>query len=331
MKVPATPPRSSREVLPAAGAVFVGRPAARWYALDGLGHATGRTRQNSPPAGPAPARPRRLGQRRVALGLALPADYKGVIGRYGAGAFSDLLIVLNPFLPNAYLDLLRGGSQILESARTARDSNPGLLPVPIHPEPGGILPWGVTEAGDTLYWRTEGKPDAWPVVLRRSSGASVTSYPWNVSRFLAEWLGRRSLAAVFGGASDFAVPEFIPFRRTYLLTAFLSPAPGDFETRLQRLMRLFESEHVKTRYQGLQGFNQASFRGGSFDVLVVYLDDEEFGSRLELHVPRSAKQWAEEKLAQVPAALGIPFRRLAGATADFTWAEDPSTGPPDED
>ena len=265
------------------------------------------------------------------LGIALPADYKGIVERYGAGAFSDFLIVLNPFTPNAYLNLQEGGAQILESARTVRASDPDLYRMPLFPESGGLLPWGVTEAGDTLYWRTTGLPDSWTVVLRRSSDPLSDVHAMPCSTFLTEWLGRRSLAAVFEGSAHFPAAEFVPFRKTYLLTAFLAPAPGEFEDRLGRLMRHFEAERVKTRYRGWQGFNQCSFRGGPFEVLIVCMDDPQFGSRLELHVPRGGKEWAVGKLAELPSALGFLFRRIGGATVDFAWAEEPPPGAGAED
>ncbi|MEV7562650.1 hypothetical protein [Streptomyces sp. NPDC089795] len=37
----------------------------------------------------------------------------------------------------------------------------------VHPEPGGLLAWGVSRGGDTLFWDTSrpSDPDAWGVVV----------------------------------------------------------------------------------------------------------------------------------------------------------------------
>ena len=253
---------------------------------------------------PPPARPRHStgdwDAVEAKLGLTLPGDYKGMVQHYGAGSFSDFLIVLNPFLPSAYLNLVRGGEEILHSARTVRESSPSLYPMPLYPEPGGIFPWAVTETGDTLFWRTSGEPDAWTVVLRKSGGEGTSAHPLAASAFLAEWMGKRTLERVFARDEYHTVPE-------------------PFEARLARLMSHLEARRIKIRYAGLQGFNQCSFRAGPHDVLVVYSDDADFGSRLELHVPKSAKAWTDARLEQIPAVVGSPFRRLGGAVGGFAW------------
>ena len=38
-------------------------------------------------------------------------------------------------------------------------------PYPFWPEPGGLLPFGGTDNGDTLFWLQRGSPDDWPVVV----------------------------------------------------------------------------------------------------------------------------------------------------------------------
>ncbi len=271
---------------------------------------------------PPPARPRHAAGDWSAvesrLRLTPPDDFKGIINRYGAGTFSDFLIVLNPFLPSAYLNFVRGSEEILHSARMVRESSREMHPK-LFPEPEGLFPWAVTETGDTLFWRTGGPEADWPVVLRKSGGQEIITYPMSATAFLAEWLGRRSLENVFARDEYVNVPEFAPFRKTVLAAAYLAPVPEDFEARLDRLMKHMEARRIKNRYKGLQDFNQCSFRAGPQDVLVVYSDDADFGSRLELHVPRTAKDWAEDHMEAVPTVLGSPFRRLGGATTGFSW------------
>lgn len=50
-------------------------------------------------------------------------------------------------------------------------------PRPVYPEPGGVLAWGQTEWGDSLFWSTaDPDPDNWPVVAwMRHTGEPV--YP----------------------------------------------------------------------------------------------------------------------------------------------------------
>ena len=41
-----------------------------------------------------------------------------------------------------------------------------MVPYPVYPEPGGLLPWGGIRDGGYAFWLTgPGEPVGWPVVL----------------------------------------------------------------------------------------------------------------------------------------------------------------------
>ena len=77
---------------------------------------------------------------------------------------------------------------ILEADREIRDSFPDDVPEALFPEPGGLHPWAGTDNGDRLYWRTEGNPDSWSVVVWESRGPQYEDYALTMSGFLVAWL-----------------------------------------------------------------------------------------------------------------------------------------------
>jgi hypothetical protein len=99
-----------------------------------------------------------------ALGLKLPGSYKSLVDHFGASSWADFLHVLSPF--DDRLNLQRRGQQELDADRESRRAFPSDYPLGLYPEPGGLLPWAVTDNGDTLYFITAGPPDDWPTVIK---------------------------------------------------------------------------------------------------------------------------------------------------------------------
>ena len=100
------------------------------------------------------------------LGLRLPADYKVMVDLFGASSWDDFLHVLSPF--DDGLNLQQRGQQILDADRESRLAFPSHYPIALYPESGGLLPWAITDNGDTLYFITSGPPDEWPILIKGS-------------------------------------------------------------------------------------------------------------------------------------------------------------------
>ncbi len=88
------------------------------------------------------------------LAIRLPEDYKQLITAFGTGSWKEFIWVLNPFSANTFLNLFDQATRQLDSEREIRRKRPNELPFPLHPESGGLLPWGLTDNGDRLYWLT---------------------------------------------------------------------------------------------------------------------------------------------------------------------------------
>jgi|SRR5579862_1431221 len=104
------------------------------------------------------------------LGTKVPSEYKRIVERFGDYYWNRCFYVLNPFSPKQYLNLFSGGRMILEAEEIMRQESPELYVLPLYPEQGGLLPWGVSDFDDTFFWLTKGKADEWPTVVKGRSG-----------------------------------------------------------------------------------------------------------------------------------------------------------------
>ena len=59
-----------------------------------------------------------------------------------------------------YARLVQAARSISEIFKDEED-----LPFPMWPSSGGLLPFGTTDFGDTLFWLTLGAPEDWCVVV----------------------------------------------------------------------------------------------------------------------------------------------------------------------
>ena len=140
---------------------------------------------------PPPAEPRATGdpdrwpQIELRLGRRLPSDYKAFVATYGSGRIGDFLNVANPFSDNPHVrDLPESMLQTYREIRTFEH-----IPFPIHPEPGGLIPWGDTDNGDVLFWVADppDDPDRWSIAVSEVRGPGWYRHPGPFVRFLRDW------------------------------------------------------------------------------------------------------------------------------------------------
>src|SRR5690242_11570565 len=91
----------------------------------------------------------------IVVGAEFPSDFQQLISRYGSGAFfRGFLRVFNPLT-------VEGCACIKQSTDIYRKFRDGLfpLPIPVHPDKPGLLPWGSDDNGNGYFWLTKGKPE----------------------------------------------------------------------------------------------------------------------------------------------------------------------------
>lgn len=122
-----------------------------------------------------------------ALETTLPRDFKALTERYGAGSFDGEIVPYHPFF--AEYPMLGNVARVLDVERTMRAEFPANARFPLHPEPGGFLPWGSGANGELLGWLTEGAdPERWPTVLYWPRDGKHRRFELGAVEFLYRWL-----------------------------------------------------------------------------------------------------------------------------------------------
>jgi hypothetical protein len=133
-----------------------------------------------------------------ALGTSLPGDYKAFIDMFGTSYLGSFLYLFNPFSSDETLNLVAQSADLLDVMRSLQEEFPDEeIPYALFPEPSGLLPWGITDNGDVLYWLTAGDPDQWTVVINESRGPLIDEYAMSITTFLATFLTGQLESEVF--------------------------------------------------------------------------------------------------------------------------------------
>lgn len=146
------------------------------------------------------------------VGLSFPADYRDLVSTFGVGTFGDFISVLSPFSTNWRRNIVERGGRWLEGQRELRDKWPEQFPVGLFPEPGGALPWGVTDNGDTCCWLVDVRadPSTWRLAIAESRGPSWHQHRGPIVEFLVDVLAGRNLPDFF--PDDVPLPGSTSFR-----------------------------------------------------------------------------------------------------------------------
>ena len=139
-----------------------------------------------PPAPDPWASPRRL-----------PPDFMAVAIEWGPGRFGGFLWLLVPGAANQDLALEVHANRQLRGLREVEEGGEA-MPYEID----RLLPWAITDNGDVLYWRVEGEPTAWTVVINEGRGPEWHEFKGGALAWLAAWLAGRERPPVF--------PEDVP-------------------------------------------------------------------------------------------------------------------------
>jgi hypothetical protein len=140
---------------------------------------------------PPPANPRDTGTAQqwmtveARLQSALPSDYKAYIDTYGTGVIGYLVRPHNPFATAPLFDLFAQIEAISHTRRAyAASFGADWCPYPLYPEPEGLLPWGNTLDGDTLFWHMRGAADSWSTIIAEVKSKTFETFADPMTGFL---------------------------------------------------------------------------------------------------------------------------------------------------
>jgi len=154
-----------------------------------------------------------------------PTDYIELVSLYGPGRFDGFIRVLLPSSSNPHIDIAAQLTTRL-GALTQLSCDPKLpVSLPISgamgsstekipykitwPDPG-IVPWAITENGDTVYWVASplDSPDEWTVAVNEARGPDWQEFPMGASEFLYGVLSGTIAVRAFPADLPSAVPVF---------------------------------------------------------------------------------------------------------------------------
>jgi hypothetical protein len=125
----------------------------------------------------------------------------------------DFLLPFNPFATNKYRDLVWQMAAQLSALREVKaEHGTNGCPYPLHFEPNGLLPWGVTDNGDVLFWLTVDHPDQWTVVVNESRGPTYEHFPGSMTVFLQAFLARSLETEIFPDDLRDDGPAIVPVK-----------------------------------------------------------------------------------------------------------------------
>ena len=79
------------------------------------------------------------------------------------------------------------------------------IPYELFPNEDGILPFGITDNGDVLFWQTSKEQDNWKIIVNEVRSPDWEAFEMSMTKFLLEILSRRLVCkffpAIFPGTS----------------------------------------------------------------------------------------------------------------------------------
>jgi hypothetical protein len=133
-----------------------------------------------PPEAPTASFSGSWGPVEAELGTRLPQDYKDFVRLFGSGYLFEFMGINVPYSGNPNVRLVSEARAIY---RIFIDDDE--LEQPLWPVPAGLLPFGSTDNGDYLFWKTKGDPDDWTVAIWSRGDVAFEFLDCGLTDFLA--------------------------------------------------------------------------------------------------------------------------------------------------
>lgn len=147
------------------------------------------------------------------LGLRLPESFTDFIDCYGSGVLG-LIVFSQPSVPPGsplegrgdLLSRIKSGEAYLRQLRQR-----AAIPYPIHPEPGGLIPWGTSDDEYLFFFLATAaqEPQRWPIVWHDVALNEWHEFPGPFDGFLLSLVTGRLPSEIVGEA--FSYDTFDPF------------------------------------------------------------------------------------------------------------------------
>jgi len=138
---------------------------------------------------PPPTTPNEVGagkQWPMIDGMFFPSDYVEFINVYGSGRIADFLVVFNPFSQNVDINFFDQLRFVVGDFNDLVVSDSDYCNCPLYPVENGLIPVGVTDNGDYIFWVVTSKQnsDEWQVAIIASRSPEVEYFKDNLTSVL---------------------------------------------------------------------------------------------------------------------------------------------------
>ncbi|CCP05011.1 hypothetical protein BN439_3989 [Erwinia amylovora Ea644] len=116
-----------------------------------------------------------------------PIDYVDFISTYGTGRIADFIALLNPFTENYDLNFFEQKKLIIEDFNYLIKEDPSYYKYNLYPKVDGLLPVGVTDNGDYIFWVVTDLKDSnlWKTAIIASRSPDVEYFDESITSLLS--------------------------------------------------------------------------------------------------------------------------------------------------
>ncbi|MDE1186003.1 MAG: SMI1/KNR4 family protein [Pantoea sp.] len=139
--------------------------------------------------------------------ITFPTDYIEFIESYGTGRIADFIAILNPFTKNEDINFFEQKKLILEDFNYLINEDSSYYKYNLYPNKGGLLPVGITDNGDYLFWVVfdAEKSDEWGTAIIASRSPDVEYFNEKITSLLLGVLDKKIKPASF--------PDAFPYKK----------------------------------------------------------------------------------------------------------------------
>ncbi len=143
------------------------------------------------------------------MNIIFPKDYKKFINEYGTGTINNFFWFLTPFDEDNNINYSIKSKEMISNYLMGKEMMPEYYTYEMYPKKGGLLPWGYTENGDELYWKTEENMDKWKIVVCGSGPSDALEYDMSFSEFLYKYFKGELICEALPDSLLEEVPYFV--------------------------------------------------------------------------------------------------------------------------
>ncbi|RSM26375.1 SMI1/KNR4 family protein [Aeromonas salmonicida] len=125
--------------------------------------------------------------------FSFPKDYIEFINVYGTGRVADFMVIFNPFSKNQNINFFEQKKIIIDDLGYLNNEDPEYFKYNLYPDINGLLPIGVTDNGDYIFWVVSDLENCneWGTAIIASRSPDVEFFDENITSLLAGLLSTK--------------------------------------------------------------------------------------------------------------------------------------------